>query len=347
MNLEGSLDAFSLPDVLALLAMTKKSGVLRLVRDAGPRGAVQVRDGIVVAASSDEGRQALVRRIVAAGLVDTDALEPAIAAVLDGGASSVPAALVSAGGVPAAALVPVAREQVTDAVFELLRWSEGAFSFGTDAPEPGPADVALPVTELVAEGQRRLAAWPALIVRVPAPSTVLALTPVPEVDPSCTREEWGLLALVDGRRSVTELVALSGRGEWDVVSVLAGLVERGLLAPLADPGAFQRSQELLAQLEGPAPELPVSVPVARAAAPMDALDAELAAVTAAEVSAPVGVPVGAVTASVAGSRPVADTTVTAGALAMQPDAIAVTEGDEDAGVNRALLLRLIAGVRAL
>jgi hypothetical protein len=81
-------------------------------------------------------------------------------------------------------------------------------------------------------------------------------------DPHVTREEWSLLALVDGRRSVADLVDLTGSGQYAVVSTLAALVGRGLLevrpAPgsQADPDAEDhvavvvRRQKLLAVLEG-------------------------------------------------------------------------------------------------
>jgi hypothetical protein len=82
-------------------------------------------------------------------------------------------------------------------------------------------------------------------------------------DPEVTREEWSLLALVDGRRSVTELVDLTGSGQYAVVSTLAALVQRGLLEVRPESGEAEdhvavvmRRQRLLATLED-APFVPV------------------------------------------------------------------------------------------
>ena len=44
MRLEGSLDAFSLPDIFSLLSMTKKTGGLHL-RRSGAHGVVWLGDG--------------------------------------------------------------------------------------------------------------------------------------------------------------------------------------------------------------------------------------------------------------------------------------------------------------
>ena len=46
MRLEGTLDAFSLPDIFQLLSYTKKTGTLHLRRE-GQHGVVHVRDGAV------------------------------------------------------------------------------------------------------------------------------------------------------------------------------------------------------------------------------------------------------------------------------------------------------------
>ena len=75
MKLEGSLDAFGLPDVVSLLATTGKTGGLLLRRtDEGDgqrtEGAVWFRDGRVCGATSDRSRASLVRRVVGSGAVD-------------------------------------------------------------------------------------------------------------------------------------------------------------------------------------------------------------------------------------------------------------------------------------
>jgi hypothetical protein len=73
-------------------------------------------------------------------------------------------------------------------------------------------------------------------------------------DPHVSRGEWALLALVDGRRNVADLVALAGRGDFAVVSQLAALVGRGLLAvrtPDSEEGALAlaRRHAILGKLE--------------------------------------------------------------------------------------------------
>src|SRR6478609_151081 len=83
MKLEGSLDAFSLPDIFQLLSFTKKSGGLHLASD-GCDGVVFFAGGQVTGASADGSRQPLARRLIGAGAVDDDALSAAVKAATDG-----------------------------------------------------------------------------------------------------------------------------------------------------------------------------------------------------------------------------------------------------------------------
>ena len=88
--------------------------------------------------------------------------------------------------------------------------------------------------------------------------------------------ELALLSLLDGRRTVGEVVALSGRGEFAVVEDLAGLVQRGLvqLDATSAADALLRRQEALRAAEstpGAAPSSTAASPgVARSAAPVPA-----------------------------------------------------------------------------
>ena len=252
MKLEGSLDAFSLPDIFQLLSFTKKSGGLHL-RRATTRGSVYFRDGAVTGASSDDGRQALARRVVGSAGVGETELSAAVERSANEGIG-VSRALLDAGAVDPDFLRSLVAEQIVDAVFDLLRWSEGDFSFTVDEPGPDDVGISLGVEPVVNDARSRLESWDHACRVVPSPETVLALPVGVREDPVVTRGEWALLALVDGRRTVAELVALAGRGDYAVVSQLAALIERGLLkVRTQDAGegalALARRQDILGRLE--------------------------------------------------------------------------------------------------
>ncbi|GAC1611874.1 MAG: hypothetical protein NVS3B26_29090 [Mycobacteriales bacterium] len=252
MRLEGTLDAFSLPDIFQLLSYTKKTGTLHLRRAGNggeeAHGVVHLRDGAVTGARADVRRQALGRRIIGAGVVDDVTLAEAVARVERDSSCGLARALTESGSLSEEFARALAAEQAADAVFDLLRWPEGEFAFMVDEPDPDDLGAALSVDEVVAEGQRRMQAWAEAVL--PPAGAVLALAPTPSAEPAISRDEWSLLSFVDGRRTVADLVMLSGRGEYVVVSALAGLIERGLLTVAASPQDAAHRSQLLGRLEG-------------------------------------------------------------------------------------------------
>ena len=377
MRLEGSLDAFSLPDIFQLLSYTKKTGTLHLRRD-GQHGVVHLRDGAVIGGRGDATRQALGRRVVGTGLVDDDLLADAVEKVLDEPGSGLAKALAETGRFDPAVLATLAAEQATDAVFELLRWPDGDFAFVVDEADPDDLGAALQVEDVVSEGRRRLEAWAALAEKVPSSTAIVSLVPSPASDPVMSRDEFALLTLIDGNRSVGELVTLSGTGEYVVVSVLAGLAERGLVVVGERPegaSALAQRQQLLAALEGGAAgqaapgsveeRLPAAQPESGERQPVipdrpepftpsrrpehaeEPMPAFARLTAGAGVGRSAATPAGA--SSSAPSAPAASVGSVQGAHALQPDTVPAPSSyiDRDPSVNKSLLLRLIAGVRGL
>lgn len=373
MRLEGSLDAFSLPDIFSLLSMTKKTGGLHLRRD-GAHGVVWFTTGALTGGASDVTRQSLARRVVGAGVVDDDALEAAIDRAAEDDLGVV-RALQQAGSVDEGVLHELTSEHVLDTVFDLLRWAEGDFAFVIDEPNPDDIGVSRQVDDVVTEARRRLEAWGAVAATVPSPQTVLTLAPNPADEPALSRDEWSLLALVDGRRTVGEIVALCGRGDFSVVSTLADLVTRGLLRTDEPDGvsALLRRHDLIARLEGapatatapapadpppPAPAETVGTPEVTDTADSDDEDdddgpeASVQPITAPRPPAQRG--------EITPQRPEPFlpkrqpqhpepphpvVAAVAGGAAAAPAASTYIE--RDPSVNKSLLLRLIAGVRGL
>lgn len=372
MRLEGTLDAFSLPDIFQLLSYTKKTGTLHLHRE-GQHGLVHLRDGAVTGGRGDASCQSLGRRLVGAGLVDDDVLADAVEKVQADPGSGLARALADSGRLDAELLKVLAAEQATDAVFELLRWPDGDFAFVVDEADPDDLGAVVPVEEVVAEGNRRLAALGELSEQIPSASAVVALAPAPWGDPAVSREEWALLSLVDGTRTVSDLVLLSGTGEYIVISSLAGLAARGLITVAersAGPNPLVRRQQLLAALEG-RPEPVVANPVVPQAVDkptsrkpviperVEPFTPERQPAFAEEpVPASTRAPAArtdfapaASASSPPASAPAASVGSVQGAHALQPDRqpenAPTSLIDRDPAVNKSLLLRLIAGVRGL
>jgi hypothetical protein len=259
-RLEGSLDAFSLPDIFSLLSMTKKTGGLHIRRSTG-HGVVWLGDGLIRGGASDISRMSLGRRLAASGRVSDADLRAAAIRVRESGDVGLARALREAGAIDDGDLHNVIGEHVVDTVFDLMRWTDGVFEFVVDEPNHDDVGTAREVDEVVSEARRRLDAWNALDPRVADPATVLSLALHPDADPAVGRDEWSLLALVDGHRTIGDLVTICGKGDYAVVVALADLVGRGLLQ--AEPGnavaGLLDRQAVIAELEAACAPAPATV----------------------------------------------------------------------------------------
>ena len=227
--LQGTLNDFTLADVFSLLALTKKTGALRVTSD-GTDGQVLFRDGLICLALSDAKRVPLGARLVSAGLIDEDQVRATVQSN-SGSSVAVTEALLASGQVEDRVLAVFLREQIVDAVFELMRLTEGSFNFDANAPALSRG-VGLSVVDVVGEATRRLDEWQAIHQRIAAPTAVLAMVPTAATGRegvTLTAEQWELLALIDGRRTVTDVVELTGRGEFATCRVLGDLVSAGLI----------------------------------------------------------------------------------------------------------------------
>ncbi len=363
MRLEGSLGAFSLPDVFGLLSSTRKTGAL-LLRGSAGSGAVYFRDGQITGATADLGRQSLARRLIGSGAVDDDAITVAVKELTEGVADGLGALLILSGQVDRELVVAAATEQSVDAVFELMQWPDGDFSFHVDTTNPDDVGVELAADRLITEAGARGETWSSVPADLLDADVVLTMPVVLPQDPTATRDEWALLALIDGERTLADLVDLTGCGRFAVVTTLANLFDRGLLMVRDRRGdhvtSVRRRHALLGPVEGDsatAGNAPVVVtPPTEPAQPSDLVEQ---APSADDSLIEVELPLHPATASgePVNFDPVTPPEVEPGSDPVGPEqdvdappaeaellAATGTDGGEP-GLNRSLMLRLIAGVK--
>jgi hypothetical protein len=246
--LDGALQEFGLVDLFHLLGRTGKSGCLRLV-DEGREGRIYIRDGRVTFAVADLRRIQFGARVLSAGLLSDEQIRG-----LPGSEDPQRELLMRLASGDTAALEPVVREHVVDAVFSLMRLVEGEFHFEATPSEGAQPVVALKAEDLVSECERRLGEWAGMLEHVPSLSAPLALAPqAPEpaaAEVSLTPDEWRLLPLIDGRRSVDDLAELTGAGEYETCRLVAGLARKRLVEVAEDgPSTLARLLERRARLQ--------------------------------------------------------------------------------------------------
>jgi hypothetical protein len=240
MALRGNLTDFTLPDVFQLIALSKKTGVLRMRRADGSEGNVWFRNGEVFFAESNWHRERLGERLVTAQKITPSALARALQlrAAEPSNGRRLGRILVDEGYITDAVLEAFVRDQVLEPIFDLMRWEEGDFDFETAAETP-EEDIGLAVSieNIVMEGARRLEEWERIKKKIPSMDLVFKMATAPgegSFEISLKPVEWNLLLLVDGTRSVAELARAAHWTEFDAARVVYGLYSAGLLEVAGD-----------------------------------------------------------------------------------------------------------------
>jgi serine/threonine-protein kinase len=118
------------------------------------------------------------------------------------------------------------------ALFRLLGIVDGSFEVTYEPIEPRPALVAN-IARLVEDRSQRFSEWHKLSERAPSPWTVLRLTEAGGAElarGALGADESRVLGLVDGRRSMTDIIGESPFDAVEVLTMLVKAVERGAIA---------------------------------------------------------------------------------------------------------------------
>jgi hypothetical protein len=259
MALEGTLRDFSLADILQLISLQHKTGLLT-VRGAADTVTLGFMDGMLVSAESSAQR--LDTRLGTV-LVNTRRLtSEALARALEMQAQTLQRLgfiLLKNGFCTAQDLRDGLDIQIKRIAYGLFRWTDGDYVFEQTEHVDYDAESTTPIAveRLLMEGARMIDEWPIVekvvwsldIVyqKVPVAQPVIPAEDEDEVEDSedssmarrarekrldpirVSRAEWSVYELVDGRRTVAELNEMLFLSEFDGCKACFDLVSRGLI----------------------------------------------------------------------------------------------------------------------
>jgi tetratricopeptide (TPR) repeat protein len=229
MAIKGSLREASLPDVLQLLSMGKKTGCLS-VADRNNFGYVFFDQGLITYASIVNRRDRLGDILVKGGLVSQEQLDEAIERQSHQRDKRLGELLVDGGALSRPDLERYMRIQIEEAVYFLFTWSSGTFSFESDViPETQDFLVRISPESLLLEGARRVDEWSLIDKKIPSFDLIFVVEGdrLTAAGVSLTPEQERIVPLLDGTRDVTRIVEDSGMLEFEVGKTLYGLITAG------------------------------------------------------------------------------------------------------------------------
>ncbi|NIP83748.1 MAG: DUF4388 domain-containing protein, partial [Gemmatimonadetes bacterium] len=262
MPIEGPLKELGIEDVLQMLDLSRKTGILtvrsqRLMDEA----VVHLLHGELVFASRRRAMRLLGQQLLRDGKLTEPELEKALERQRKDPRQRLGAILIEAGSVDRDEIHRQLRFQIEETIYDLLSWDEGYFRFH-EADASWESPVRVQVDSLLMEGARRIDEWRRLKARVPSPEAVPALAPAGPgrglID--LRPYEWEVLAEVDGERDLERIAADLGRSPFEVARIVYGLAcmnvvwVRNLPAPAKEDGLALVLDDLERQLADGDPE---------------------------------------------------------------------------------------------
>ena len=231
MAIKGSLKEASLPDVLQLLAMGKKTGCLAVTHRSN-FGYIFFEKGRSCYASIVNRRDRLGDMLVKNSVISQQQLENAIAAQAKTRDKRIGELLVEQNALTREELHQYVRRQIEEAVYFLFTWMQGTFNFEADVhPEEQDLLVSINPESLLLEGARRMDEWNLVEKKIPSFDLVFEMdqSHVKASDAELTEEQRTVLELVDGQRDVQAIIDGSGLVEFEVGKALYGLLTAGFV----------------------------------------------------------------------------------------------------------------------
>jgi len=190
--LQGNLETFKLPDVLTFLDATRRTGMLTLTRGANETY-VFLRDGSAVYAASNRDNAPRIHET-----------EEAM------------------------------KRQVSEVIYDAFVWGGGEFAFfdGIDLPA-NAVTIAIDLSNLIMEGARRITEWEECLRLLPDSSVVFRVSADPEREKiTLTLDEWKILFLINGQRTLEDVCLESGTDAFRVYRVVYGLLANNLITSI-------------------------------------------------------------------------------------------------------------------
>ncbi len=254
MALKGTLKDFSLADIFQLIGIQKKTGVLTLKNEKDVVTVSFVEGNVVTA---DALQRRLEDRIgtvlVKSGRITETQLQEALR-IQKNTLKRMGNILVENRFIDAVALREALQVQISQMVYRLFRWRDGEYHFSQDERVDYDKEHVVPMSaeSILMEGARILDEWPMIEKAIRSFTTVFRRANVeiaragrearpageegPAAGVTLNDQEGMVFNLVDGRRSVQEIVERSTMSEFDTCRILFDLIGRHLLEEVKGPG---------------------------------------------------------------------------------------------------------------
>jgi hypothetical protein len=230
-DIEGDIDACSLPNLLYTACATRETGVLRLNRGDSEK-LVYIRDGNIIFAGSNDRDDRLGQVLLRAAKVDLESLTSATERSIKDG-KRLGTVLVENGWLQPQDLVWGVIAQVEEILFSVFEWTSGSYQLRLgDLPTREVITLNVNSADILMRGIRRVDSWYRIQEAIGTLDTVFRQAPGVALSAfkiTLSEEELSLLASLDRPSSLREICRFSPIPDFEVGRILWGFLVTGLI----------------------------------------------------------------------------------------------------------------------
>jgi Domain of unknown function (DUF4388)/FHA domain len=233
--LSGSLSAFRLPEVLTFLSTTRKGGTLTLANDSR-EAYLFFDDGALIYAGSNQEQFRLGNILLRKKRISREQRDR-IDEVMQNGGGQFGTIAVQQHVITDPQLREFLKVQVSEIVYDCFVWTGGRFTFKEETSLPSHAvTIAVDLPNLIMEGARRIEEWEQCVQLLPDNAVVYRVVSTPKDEKiTLTADEWKILFLINGIRTLEELCHDAEDDPFQVYRVIYGLLSNRLIEVAPPP----------------------------------------------------------------------------------------------------------------
>jgi len=231
MSIRGNLKEASLPDVIQLLSLGKKTGILS-VSDKKNFGEIFFRNGVIIYCSIVNRDERIGTLLLKAGDITKEHLEKALEIQEEmKGMKRIGDILLEMKIIELEVLRDRVKRQITDSIFILLTWKEGFFNFEPDiAPISETITVELEADDILLEEARKVDEWSVIEQYLPSEKTLMKRTGINNENVQKQSDEEYVLSLINGQNTMRDLFDKSALGKFETGKAIYALMKIGYIS---------------------------------------------------------------------------------------------------------------------
>ncbi len=233
LDLQGSVENFSLPEILQLVATTRKTGTLA-IQNQNAIVMVYFKDGHITYAYGPQQTYHIGQLLKELEVLTAQQLEDAVKIQTESETSArLGEILIDQNFISRSDLEAAVKTQIEELLYSLLSWQTGSFKFYEDQlPTEEEITVRLSVENVILEGLRRFDEMNMAETALPdvdAVYTIAASQAGRQREVVMPASEWNIMALADGHRTIKEICEMSQLGYDETMVRLARLKIAGII----------------------------------------------------------------------------------------------------------------------